>query len=53
MNSEELWNMLKNMKTSEIQTLISMSIRYLEKERYVDFKDQLKDIKKVHKMLGV
>lgn len=53
MNSEELWNMLENMKTSEIQTLISMSIRYLEKERYVDFKDQLKDIKKVHKMLGV
>lgn len=53
MNSEELWNMLENMKTSEIQTLILMSIRYLEKERYVDFKDQLKDIKKVHKMLGV
>ena len=53
MNSEELWNMFENMETKEIQVMVSIAIRYLEKERYIDFKDQLKDIKKVHKMLGV
>lgn len=53
MNSEQLWKMFNEMQTKEIRVMVSMAIRYLEKERYIDFKEQLKDIKKVHKMLGV
>ena len=51
MSSEKLWNILEDLTTKEIQIMISMSIRYLEMNRQVDFKDILKDIKGCRKYL--
>ncbi len=51
MNSKEMWEMLENMDTKDIRLLVDMSIRYLEMDRNVNFKDIIKDIKTIHKNL--
>lgn len=51
MNSKELWNKLEEMTNKEIQMTISMCITYLEKNRLIDFKDILKDIKGCRKYI--
>ena len=45
MNSKELWELLEKSTTQDIQTMVFMSIIYLEKNRNVPIKEQLKDIK--------
>jgi hypothetical protein len=49
MNSKELWNKLYNMETNEIKIETMMMIMFLVKERQVDLKDFIKDIKKIYK----
>lgn len=51
MNSKELYNMLEKLNDKDIELVISMSIRYLEKKRDIRFKDILSDIKIYHKIL--
>lgn len=51
MNSKELWNLLESLETADIQTLISMSVRYLEYNRKIDFKAIIKEIKNTKKIL--
>jgi len=51
MNSKELWNLLESLETADIQTLISMSVRYLEYNREIDFKTIIKNIKEDKKIL--
>lgn len=46
MNSQELWNMLENMNTTDIQVMLVMSARYLVLKRKVDKKQIIKDIKR-------
>lgn len=50
MNSVDIWNLLKSLDTKDIKILISMSIKYLEEDREVNFKDIIKDIKECRKM---
>ena len=45
MNSKKFWNKLENMETSDIQTMVFMSVIYLEQKRNVPIKEQIKDIK--------
>lgn len=51
MNSKETWKLLESLETKDIQTLVFMSIRYLEKNRKVDFKEFMKSIKELRKQL--
>lgn len=46
MNSQELWNMLENMNTTDIQVMLVMSARYLVLKRKADKKQIIKDIKR-------
>ena len=46
MNSQELWNMLENMETTDIQVMLVMSAKYLVLKRNVNKKEMIKDIKK-------
>lgn len=46
MNSQELWNMLENMNTTDIQVMLVMSARYLVLKRKVNKKQIIKDIKR-------
>lgn len=51
MTSKEMFNMFEEMTTKELQILITMAIQYLNKNRQVEFKQIMKDIKNVHKLL--
>lgn len=51
MNSKEIWNLLESLKTEDIQVLITMSVRYLEYNRGIDFKTIIKDLKETKKIL--
>ena len=51
MNSKELFNKLETLNDDDIELMISMSIRYLEKNRGFSFKDILNGIKVYHKVL--
>lgn len=53
MNRQELWNKLCDMETKDIQTLMSMSVVYLIKDRNKNLKEIIKDIKKIYKERGV
>ena len=44
--SQELWNMLENMETTDIQVMLVMVSRYLVLKRNVNKKEMIKDIKK-------
>lgn len=48
MSSARMFTMFEDLSTKELQILVSMAIQYLEKNRGVAFKQQLKDIKIVH-----
>lgn len=52
MNSKELWNKLYNMETEEIKIHTTMMIMYLVKDRQVDLKDFIRDLKKIYKERG-
>ena len=52
MNSKELWDKLCNMETGEIKIQATMMIMYLVKDRQVDLKDFIKDLKKIYKEIG-
>ena len=45
MNSKEMYDMFDKQTNKQLQMLISMAIIYLEKDRLMDFKDIMKDIK--------
>ena len=45
MTSKELWKLLEKSTTQDIQTMVFMSVMYLEKNRNVPIKEQIKDIK--------
>lgn len=49
MNSKELWNRLYNMETKDIKVEAIMMIMFLVKDRQVDLKDFINDIKKIYK----
>lgn len=51
MNSKELWNKLYNMETNEIKIETMMMIMFLVKDRNVDIKEIIKDIKNIYKKL--
>ena len=51
MSSKEIWVLLEKLTTDDIQVLITMSIRYLEKNRGIDFNSIIKDIKGARKYL--
>lgn len=53
MNNIELYSLLENMKTKDIQVLLSMSVIYLIKDRNKNKKEIIKDIKNVCKKVGV
>ena len=53
MNNIELYSLLENMQTKDIQVLLSMSIIYLIKDRNKNKKEIIKDIKNVCKKVGV
>lgn len=52
MDSKELWNKLYEMETDEIKIQTTMMIMYLVKDRQVDLKDFIKDLKKIYKEIG-
>lgn len=52
MNSKELWNKLYEMETEEIKIQATMMIMYLVKDRQVDLKDFIRDLKKIYKEIG-
>ena len=51
MTSKQLYDMLESMKDEDIELVISMSIRFLEKKRDIRFKDILSDIKVYREVL--
>ena len=51
MTSKELYNLLESMKVEEIKKMINASINYIVWGYGVDFKEFMKDIKKIHKEL--
>ena len=53
MNSKQLWNMLEDMQTIDINILVSMSVIYLIKDRNRNLKEIIKDIKNTCKKVGV
>lgn len=52
MNSLEIYNMLEKMDDKHIQILINVSIKYLEKNRNIKYKEIMKDIKNLHKIMN-
>ena len=52
MNSKELWNKLYEMETKEIKIQATMMIMYLVKDRQVDLKYFIRDLKKIYKEIG-
>ena len=52
MDSKELWNKLYEMETDEIKIQTTMMIMYLVKDRQVDLKNFIKDLKKIYKEIG-
>lgn len=53
MNSQELWMSLNNKSDKEIKIEVVMMILYLVKSRQVDFKEFIKEIRKLCKERGV
>ena len=53
MNSQELWCNLEEMTTKEIKINTMATIVYLVKDRQVNLKDFIKDIKNIFKKVGV
>lgn len=51
MNSKEIWSLLESLETKDIQILVSMSTRYLEYNRGIDFKTIISDLKENKKVL--
>lgn len=51
MNSKELWNKLYEMETEEIKVETMMMIMFLVKDRNVEIKEIIKDIKNIYKKL--
>ena len=51
MNSKEIWNLLESLETKDIQVLLTMSVRYLEYNRNINFKKIIKDIKESKRVL--
>ena len=51
MTSKELYNLLESMKVEDIKKMINASINYIVWGYGVDFKDFMKDIKKIHNEL--
>ena len=51
MNSKELWNKLYEMETEEIKIQTMMMIMFLVKDRNVNIKEIIKDIKNIYKKL--
>lgn len=49
MNSQELWNRLYDMETTDIKIEAIMMIMFLVKDRQVDLKDFIQDIKNIYK----
>ena len=49
MNSKELWLKVNEMETTEITIQATMMIMYLIKDRQVDLKDFINDLKKIYK----
>ena len=45
MTSQELWNLLENSNTREIQSMLTMCVVYLIKSRNMKLKEIIKDIK--------
>ena len=52
MNSSDLWKILESRNNKEIITMICMSIKYLEKIRGFKYKELMKEIKEINKILG-
>lgn len=52
MDSKELWDKLYEMETDEIKIQTTMMIMYLVKDRQVDLKNFIKDLKKIYKEIG-
>ena len=53
MNSQELWNLLENSNTREIQSMLTMCVVYLIKSRNMKLKEIIKDIKDLVKGMEV
>lgn len=51
MNSKELWEKLYNMDTTDIKIEATMMIMFLVKNRGIELKDIIKDIKNIYKKL--
>ena len=49
MNNKDLWNNLENMQTKDIKIYTIATIVYLVKDRQVNLKDFIKDIKNIFK----
>ena len=52
LTSKEMFEMFEEMSTKELQILISMAIQYLNQNKGVEFKQIIKDIKNVHKLMN-
>jgi hypothetical protein len=53
MNSKQLWDNLEEMETKNIKINTIATIVYLVKDRQVNLKDFIKDIKNIFKKVGV
>lgn len=51
MNSKDLWIKLSDMETTEIKIQATMIIMYLVKDRQVDLKEFINDIKKIYNVV--
>lgn len=51
MNNKDMYNMLNDMRLKDIKILTSMCIQYMIMKYGVKFKEILKDIKAVNKLL--
>ncbi|MBR5303489.1 MAG: hypothetical protein IKU37_01515 [Candidatus Gastranaerophilales bacterium] len=53
MNSKQLWDNLEKMTTTEIKVNTIATIIYLVKDRQVNLKEFIKDIKNIFKKVNV
>ena len=53
MNSKQIWNNLEEMETKDIRIYTIATIVYLVKDRQVNLKEFIKDIKNIFKKVGV
>lgn len=51
MTSKELFKMLESLETIELKRVINAGVSYLVFNRKVNFKEFMKEIKKIHKEL--